>query len=560
MKLAKGTPVRVVEGPYKDLDARVETDRGTRVDLKVLLFGREVNVTVNRSQLGDVPDSVSMDDILAEVENAVMMRGHGLRIAFWWARRAKERRYADEELLSLEEPWKAFSTALYERLDEERAEALEAARDAFKDLPDDERTNKWFTELDIWTNTGEHVRRVRDELDAEGTLETDELTEGTRLESRFLEAKKKRDRDTRPLDDLSDTEPIAENEALFAALERDPNNREAFLVYADYLQSEEDPRGELIALQAAGRKLDANRLLQKHERYFVGNLWLYPVLLDWKMGFIEWARIAVKREHEDQGVRQGAMLKTLLQLPSARLLRELVLGAPSIHEDVLDEMLEALWSEAPRPLLRSLEYITFEDEEMLSWTETGDLSPLSAHYPNLERLVLHAGSITLGPLDLPELRELALKSCHLTRKEVDAVMQATFPRLERLCLWFGSAEQGAHGSVEGMGRLFSGELAPELTDLTLANNDFTDEIVAELVASPILPQLERLDLSMGTLSDEGAAVLLEHQERMKSLRYLGVKESFLTDEALGGICEEVDFGGWQRRDEDYGGRYASIWE
>ncbi len=48
---------------------------------------------------------------------------------------------------------------------------------------------------------------------------------------------------------------------------------------------------------------------------------------------------------------------------------------------------------------------------------------------------------------------------------------------------------------------------PKLTALGIRNCNFTAELCRRLVRAPIVPQLRRIDLSKGTMTDAGAAVL-----------------------------------------------------
>ena len=63
--------------------------------------------------------------------------------------------------------------------------------------------------------------------------------------------------------------------------------------------------------------------------------------------------------------------------------------------------------------------------------------------------------------------------------------------------------------------------------LALANSSLTDQIVLELASSKILGQLETLDLSQGTLSDEGADVILAMPE-FKRLRAIDLSHSYIS--------------------------------
>src|SRR5262249_40538234 len=133
------------------------------------------------------------------------------------------------------------------------------------------------------------------------------------------------------------------------------------------------------------------------------------------------------------------LLSIALALPSSRFLRELTIGCPSIHEDVLLSPL--LHAGRPRPTLRKLAFETDENEEMLSWTSAGEVA-LHALYPNLEELEVHAGRYSLTAPAYPKLRRLILQTCSIDPATLQAIVAADWPMLEELELWFGSRSYG----------------------------------------------------------------------------------------------------------------------
>lgn len=92
----------------------------------------------------------------------------------------------------------------------------------------------------------------------------------------------------------------ARNESLEAAIAADPDAVEPYLVYADWLQSQGDPRGELIAVQAKlgsakGREkaellIREEELLSENAKHFFGPLSRHTTSrhthLDWHCGFV----------------------------------------------------------------------------------------------------------------------------------------------------------------------------------------------------------------------------------------------------------------------------------
>ena len=63
---------------------------------------------------------------------------------------------------------------------------------------------------------------------------------------------------------------------------------------------------------------------------------------------------------------------------------------------------------------------------------------------------------------------------------------------------------------------FLENIFPKLTQLGLKDSDKTEELIYEFANSPLLDRLETLDLSKGTLTDEGMGILLNSSTPWKS--------------------------------------------
>jgi uncharacterized protein (TIGR02996 family) len=72
----------------------------------------------------------------------------------------------------------------------------------------------------------------------------------------------------------------ARNKALEAAILANPADREAYTVFADWLQEQGDPRGELISLQLGYKEGQAKKLIEKHADYFLGPLAAHQTVYD----------------------------------------------------------------------------------------------------------------------------------------------------------------------------------------------------------------------------------------------------------------------------------------
>jgi uncharacterized protein (TIGR02996 family) len=401
------------------------------------------------------------------------------------------------------------------------------------------------------------------------------LRELDRIMAEHLRAGWRRVRDLEREVDV-DNEP--RDPALDAALLSDPGDAHAALVYADWLQQRGHPRGALIAVQHArlDRPDDAElaaeeaRILDEHGDDLLGPLDRGKSLeLHWERGFVRRARIG--RDDGDDGPQ--ALWETLRH-PSARFLRELVIGCHKHGDQNNELMCDLLMAAEPHPPLRLLEIADFDQSEIdnidISRAPIGDLSRLSELYPRLEDVVLKGnGDARLGDLRLLHARRFAYRTSQLTRATLATITRAPWPALEELELWFGDpdAEYGAECELADAEQLLGCEL-PKLRSLALRNAMFSDEVVPAIVAWRGAAQLEELDFALGTLSDDGADRLIAERHRLPKLRRLGVFECALS---LGGLERLRDAGlpvddraiapkfEW-REPHQKTGRYASVSE
>jgi len=373
----------------------------------------------------------------------------------------------------------------------------------------------------------------------------------------------------------------AELEALIAA---DPEAREPYLVYADWLSARGDPRGELITIQhelskspgsggAGGRSKKMTRaqdeLLAARGAELLGLLADCDDMLqgvDWHLGFIRSCRLCLSLERfngeRDSSVTVEDALACLLDGPG-RFIQHLTVGVVRHDDNTYGRVCEVIGAR-PRPTLRSLFLGDFTREESeLNWSKIGDASVLYAAVPNLHRLTLRSGSMKLGRIELPELRELTTITGGLNRAAADSIASASWPRLELLSLQFGRASQGATADPTVVQPILDGQGLPALRHLGLTNCEFTDEICRALPRCAILPQLHVLDLCMGTMSDEGAEALASHRDALAHLKLLIVDDNYLTDAGLAllqGLCQEVALGDQRDDEADPDNRYASAFE
>lgn len=349
------------------------------------------------------------------------------------------------------------------------------------------------------------------------------------------------------------------------ALHRDPS-AETWAVYADWLQSQGDPRGELVAAALSGRDTDA--LLEAHEEAFwgpfvPGSPWGQYTQIVWGYGFWREAWIGVPWGEGDGGDLNEAVA-ALLRHDSARFLSALTFGLVS---DVGDgdyswyAAIAELIAAGPRPSLRSLFVGDFyRNEPDISSTEVGDLSQIWALLPALERLRLHAGHFDLGRIDAPKLVDLRLQTGSLSRQSLDRVIEAPLPEIAHLELWFGRPRYGGDCKASDVARLLSRADLPKLRSLGLMNSELADEIPALLLRSPLLPRLARLDLSMGTMTEAGARVLLEGASALQHLEEIDLDENAIPSDLTEALALALPRARILANDQKWDYVYASVGE
>jgi uncharacterized protein (TIGR02996 family) len=371
------------------------------------------------------------------------------------------------------------------------------------------------------------------------------------------------------------------NPELEARIQANPNDRDAYAVYGDWLSERGDPRGELIAVQLGlDKNPDDARLREREKALLDANrgVWLadvpFPELrrkgeethveVKWRWGFLDKVRIGPTESHATAELDFPDTIGKVMQLPSIGMLRELVIGSkshddyPTSWNDCIEKLVE---TGVPRALRRlELNRGGYWD---ISSTELGNLAALYPHLDKLEELRIEMGTMSFGDvMELPALKKLDIHTGGLTSSELKAINAARWPALETLWICIGETgnDYGCDVGMPDLEPILAAENLPKVKHLALANSSLADEIAAALPASRILPRLETLDLSKGMLSEEGAKAILAHWDAFAHLQSLDLSHAYIgsaTAEALRakGIVTLEDL---QDPDEEY--RYCEISE
>ncbi|MDO5683083.1 MAG: STM4015 family protein [Propionibacteriaceae bacterium] len=242
-------------------------------------------------------------------------------------------------------------------------------------------------------------------------------------------------------------------------------------------------------------------------------------------------RIAV--DYDDDPQDWIKKFHALLALPVAPQLRGLSVGAwGAPYENDSAPVAEALLTAAPQ--LPSLTTLVFGDLSMeeaeVSWIENSELGPMINAYPNLTSLLVRGGNnLGLSGLRLPQLTTLVVQTGGLDSGVVQQLLDAELPSLTHLELYTGDENYGATVTMVDLAPIISGHAFPKLTYLGLKNSELEDDIAVALCDSPLLDQLEVLDLSLGILTDVGGKALLD-EPRLRNLGFLNLEHHWMTPE------------------------------
>ena len=269
-------------------------------------------------------------------------------------------------------------------------------------------------------------------------------------------------------------------------------------------------------------------------------------------------RVALSYEQSEGGASWEEKFGALLDEPGAGEVTALVVGVWGDLTGPLGgsgEVVAALAAAADRlPGLRAL-FLgdILSEEHEISWIEQSDVSPLFAAYPQLEHFRVRGGNgLRLGTLRHAHLKSLVVESGGLDASVVRDVTSSELPALEHLELWLGDENYGGNAEIIDLAPLFTGKLFPNLAYLGLRDSQLSDAIAVAAAHSPVIERLRVLDLSLGTLSDNGAAAFLASHAAAR-LELLDIHHHFCSDEMIrkleaAGI--KVDAGDQQEPDED----------
>ncbi|MFB7511835.1 MULTISPECIES: STM4015 family protein [unclassified Streptomyces] len=249
-------------------------------------------------------------------------------------------------------------------------------------------------------------------------------------------------------------------------------------------------------------------------------------------GAVAW-RISAATYAEGDDELWEPMFERFLKTVDPSRVRALVVGGWSeAYENSSADIVAALG--AARDRLTALEAVflgdmTSEDCE-ISWIIQSDVTPLLAAYPALKELGVRGGSdLAFPPVRHNALETLVVETGGLGAEVVRGIVGSELPALVKLDLWLGTDEYGGDSTTEDLAPLLSGTAFPALRDLALRNSVIQDAVAAAVADAPVVARVERLDLSMGVLTDKGASALLAGQP-LTHLTELDLSHHYLSEE------------------------------
>lgn len=223
-------------------------------------------------------------------------------------------------------------------------------------------------------------------------------------------------------------------------------------------------------------------------------------------------RLSLDWDATESGDSFADLFASLLDHPSSGEIRALVIGdwgqaGGGADSSAVVEALVSGRDRLPNLVALFLGEMTVEESE-ISWILQSDVSPLFAAFPKLEELWIRGGSdLSLGRPQHDRLRKLVIETGGLSRTVVQEIASAALPALEHLELWLGDEGYGNDILVGDLDPLLATGKFPRLRYLGLRDDCDADLTAALIAKLGLPPTVEVLDLSLGTLSDEGAKAL-----------------------------------------------------
>lgn len=239
-------------------------------------------------------------------------------------------------------------------------------------------------------------------------------------------------------------------------------------------------------------------------------------------------------QYADENKGADTLVEDILNDPDFPQLTELIIGDwGGAYEEDCQPVIDGIVANAER--FSHIEKLFIGDMDFeaceVSWIMQGDYSKLWAAMPQLKSLTIKGSmELELGDICHERLESLEIICGGLPQEVIQSIQNAKLPNLKRLLLYIGVDEYGFNGSQDTIKEFLEKADFPKLSYLGLTDSEMQDELAEAVLESKFMDQLHTLDLSMGTLTDKGGALLLEKIPAFPNLKKLDLHYHYMSGE------------------------------
>lgn len=241
-------------------------------------------------------------------------------------------------------------------------------------------------------------------------------------------------------------------------------------------------------------------------------------------------------DYEDGGKSAETIVGDILNDPEFPELTEVVIGdwGNAWDEDcqvIIDGIVEQAerFSHIERLFMGDMDYESCE----VSWIMQGDYSRLWAAMPQLKALTIKGSTdLELGIINHEKLEELTIICGGLPENVLTSIQEAHLPNLKKLLLYLGVEDYGFDGDADRIRTFLDKSDFPKLRYLGLTDSEIQDEIAEAVLDSKYISQIRTLDLSMGSLTDKGAQMILDRISSYPNIEVLDVHYHYMSSEMV----------------------------
>lgn len=274
-------------------------------------------------------------------------------------------------------------------------------------------------------------------------------------------------------------------------------------------------------------------------------------------------------DYEDGKKNAKTMAEEILTDPQLPELEEIIIGCwGESWENSAQSIIDSIVANKEKFTgIKSLFVGDMDYEECeVSWIEQADYSALWETLPGLERLTIKGGTnLSLGKICHLKLKRLEIICGGLPKEVLASIAEAELPELEELALYLGVADYGFDGGVEDVKNMLEKSNFPKLRALGIMDSEIQDEVAEVVCDSKYMKQIDTLDLSKGTLTDQGGEILLKTLPDYENIKEVNLEYHYMSEDMmkkLERLSAKVDVSDPQE-DDEYDGeiyRYPMLTE